>query len=60
MEKLNDTIYIMWKLRMTLILERAQIIDIAKGIKPQPPTIPELIEWKNKDLDSRMELVICI
>ena len=43
---------------MSLILERAQLIDIVKGIIPQPITIPELIDLKNKDIDARMELVI--
>ena len=58
MEKLNDKNYRMWKLRMTLILERAQLIDIVKGIIPKLTTISESIEWKNKDLDARMELVM--
>ena len=48
----------MWKLKMSLILERAQLIDIVKGIIPQPITILELIDLKNKDIDARMELVI--
>ena len=43
---------------MSLILERAQLIDIVKGIIPQPTTIPELAEWKNKDLDAYMELIM--
>ena len=43
---------------MSLIFERAQLIDIAKGKIPQPKTIPELEEGKNKDLDARMELVM--
>ena len=58
MEKLNDKNYRMWKLRMSVILERAQLLDIAKGIIPQPTTIRELIKWKNKDLDAHMELVM--
>ena len=44
MEKLNDKNYRMWKLRMTLILERAQIIDIVKGLISKPTTIPESIK----------------
>ena len=48
----------MWKLKMSLIRERAQLIDIVKGIIPQPITILELIDLKNKDIDARMELVI--
>ena len=58
MEKLNDKNYRMWKLRMSLILERAQLIDIVNGKLLQPKTTPELDEWKNKDLDARMELVM--
>ena len=34
---------------MSLILERAQLIDIVNDIIPQSTTIPKLIEWKNKD-----------
>ena len=43
---------------MSLILKRAQLIGIAKGIIPQITTILELMEWKNKDLDAHMELVM--
>ena len=46
----------MWKLRMSVILERAQLMDIVDGIIPQSTTIPKLIEWKNKDLHACMEL----
>ena len=58
MEKLNVKHYRMWKLRMTLILKRAQLINIVKGTIPQHTTIPETIEWKNKDLDTHIELVM--
>ena len=29
---------------MSLILEREQLIDIVKGVIPQPTTIPEFID----------------
>mgnify|MGYP006906092556 CR=1 FL=1 len=43
---------------MSLILERAQLIDIVNGIIPQSTTIPKLIECKNKDFGACMELVM--
>ena len=58
MEKFYDKNDRMWKLRMSLILERAQLIDIVKDKIPQPKTTPELEEWKRKDLDAHMELVM--
>ena len=47
-EKHNEKIDRMWKWMMSLILEREQLIDIVKGVIPQPTTIPEFIDWKLK------------
>ena len=57
-EKLNDNNYRMWKLRMNLILERAELLDIVSGKETKPKSAPDLQEWRRKDLDARMEIIM--
>ena len=57
-EKLTENNYRMWKLRMNLILERAELLDIVSGEETKPTKNPELKEWRRKDLDARMEIIM--
>ena len=57
-EKLTDHNYRMWRMRMELILERTNLIGIVNGFEVIPPTEPKLGDWKSKDLDARMEIIM--
>ena len=57
-EKLSENNYRMWKLRMNLILERSDLLDIVSGKDKQPAEEPELKEWKKKDLEARIEIIM--
>ena len=47
-EKLTENNYRMWKLRMNLILERSELLDVVSGKEKIPAKEPELIEWKER------------
>ena len=57
-EKLTENNYRMWKLRMNLILERSELLDVVSGKEKIPAKEPELIEWKKKDLEARIEIIM--
>ena len=57
-EKLSENNYRMWKLRMNLILERSDLLDIVSGKDAKLAEEPELKEWKKKDLEARIEIIM--
>ena len=57
-EKLSENNYRMWKLRMNLILERSDLLDIVSGKDAKPAKEPELKEWRKKDLEARIEIIM--
>ena len=58
-EKLTEANYRMWKLRMNLILERSDLLDIVSGKEAKhAEEEPELKEWKQKDLEARIEFIM--
>ena len=57
-EKLIDHNYRMWRTRMELILERTNLIRIVNGSEVIPSTEPDLSDWKSRDLDARMEIIM--
>ena len=57
-EKLTDHNYRMWRTRMELILERTNLIGIVNGSEVIPSTEPDLSDWKSRDLDARMEIIM--
>ena len=56
-EKLTDHNYRMWRTRMELILERTNLIGIVNGSEIIPSTKPELLDWKSRDLDARLDMI---
>jgi hypothetical protein len=57
-EKLSENNYRMWKLRMNLILERSDLLDIVSGKDAKPAKESELKDWKKKDLEARIEIIM--
>ena len=57
-EKLLDHNYRMWRTRIKLILERINLKGIVNGSKVIPLIEPELSDWKSRDLDVRMEILM--
>ena len=57
-EKLSENNYRMWKLRMNLILERSDLLDIVSGKDAKLAEEPELKEWKKKDLEARINIIM--
>ena len=57
-EKLNESNYRMWKLKMELILQRMDLLTTIRSEIGQPTTEPEATEWKMKDLDARTEIIM--
>jgi uncharacterized protein YehS (DUF1456 family) len=51
-EKLSENNYRMWKLRLNLILERSDLLDIASDKDTKLTKEPELKEWQKKDLEA--------
>ena len=47
-EKLNESNYTMWKLKMELILQRMDLLTIIKSEIGQPTTEPEATESKDE------------
>ena len=57
-EKLTTYNYRMWKTRMELILERANLKELVDGSMSIPKIDNELKQWKSRDLDARMEIIM--
>jgi uncharacterized protein YehS (DUF1456 family) len=57
-KKLSENNYLMWKLRMNLILERSDLLEIVSGKDAKPAKEPELKEWKKKDLEAQIEIIM--
>ena len=57
-EKLTNYNYRMWKTRMELILERADLKELVDGSMSIPNSENGLKQWKSKDLDARMEIIM--
>ena len=59
MEKLTDHNYRMWRTRMELlILKRTKLKGIINGFKTIPLTKPKLSDWKRRDLDAIMKIIM--
>ena len=57
-EKLTNHNYRMWKTRMELILERENLKEVVDGSLCIPNTKNGLKQWKSRDLDAKMELIM--
>ena len=57
-EKLTNYNYRMWKTRMELILERADLKELVDGSMSIPNSENGRKQWKSKDLDARMEIIM--
>ena len=57
-EKLTNNNYRMWKTRMELIMERNNLLKIIDGSEKIPEDEPERSNWKIRDLDARMEIIM--
>ena len=48
----------MWKTRVELILERANLKELLNGSMSIPNIENGLNQWKSRDLDARMEIIM--
>ncbi|MCO5565027.1 hypothetical protein L7F22_018697 [Adiantum nelumboides] len=61
LDKLTGPNYLVWQVRMELLLQRAQLWDVViGGAENAPPTTDAagLARWQQKDLAARMEIII--
>ena len=60
LEKLNESNYRMWKIKMELTLTRMNVMDIVNGDLQKTTIEPALSEWKIKDFDAKTEIIMHI
>ena len=60
LEKLNESNYRMWKIKMELTLTRMNVMDIVNGDLQKPTIEPALSEWKIKYFDGKTEIIMHI
>ncbi|MCO5605199.1 hypothetical protein L7F22_059379 [Adiantum nelumboides] len=61
LDKLTGPNYLVWRVRMELLLQRAQLWDVViGGAENAPPTTDAegLARWQQKDLAARMEIIV--
>ncbi|MCO5595191.1 hypothetical protein L7F22_049230 [Adiantum nelumboides] len=61
LNKLTGPNYLVWRVRMELLLQRAQLWDVViGGAENAPPTTDAvgLARWQQKDLAARMEIIV--
>lgn len=60
LDKLTGPNYLVWRVRMELMLQRAELWDVIGGEEEAPPDddATGLALWKQKDRAARMEIIV--
>ncbi|MCO5582551.1 hypothetical protein L7F22_036448 [Adiantum nelumboides] len=59
-DRLTDTNYQPWRMKMEILLEKQDLLTIADGttLQPDPADVAAVAAWKKRDLSARLELLL--